>query len=189
MKKTVIIVHGAYGYPEENWFGWLKRQLEAEEIVCHVPALPTPQGQDLQAWSSVFEQAVGDSINDQTILIGHSLGAAFILRWLEQKPRKVFAVILTGAFIGSVGDQRFDLINQSFFQTDFDWEVIRGCSRSFTCYYGTEDNYVTRQQFHFIARQLNARKIIISKAGHFNCASGYGRFPHLLLQLQTHVYS
>ncbi|PIN68395.1 hydrolase, partial [Candidatus Woesearchaeota archaeon CG11_big_fil_rev_8_21_14_0_20_57_5] len=26
--KTVFIFHGTEGYPEENWFSWLKQELE-----------------------------------------------------------------------------------------------------------------------------------------------------------------
>ena len=30
MKKRVFIVHGWDGYPEEVWFPWLKKELEAK---------------------------------------------------------------------------------------------------------------------------------------------------------------
>lgn len=181
--SNVIIIHGAYGYPEENWFGWLKRRLENEGIACHVPAFPTPEGQCLQTWFDIFNNSVGDLINDKTILIGHSLGAAFILRWLEKTKPKVQTVILVGAFIGTVGHDQFDSINQSFFQTPFAWELIRQCSHNFISYYGTEDRYVSRSQFDYIANQLTAKKIIVANAGHFNKSSGYEQFPHLLIQI------
>jgi predicted alpha/beta hydrolase family esterase len=179
-KNNVIIVHGAYGYPEENWFAWLKNNLEKEEITCSVPQLPTPQNQHLRTWLADFEQAVGEEINERTILIGHSLGAAFILRWLEQYHGVIFSAILVGAFIGSVNDERFDKINHSFFEKPFDWCAIRKRSRYFISYYGTQDQYVAREQYDWIAEKLNAKKIIVSEAGHFNQASGYTEFPHLL---------
>jgi len=182
--SNVVIVHGAYGYPEENWFGWLKRSLVSEKMVCHVPALPTPENQDLQTWLGTFNRAVEHLINEKTILIGHSLGAAFILRWLEASKQHIQAAVLVGAFIGSVGHEQFDTINQSFFQTAFDWKLIKECSQHFISYYGTEDCYVSRNQFDMIADHLGAHKIIIAKAGHFNTASGYEQFPHLLLKLQ-----
>jgi predicted alpha/beta hydrolase family esterase len=182
--SNVIIIHGAYGYPEENWFGWLKRRLEAEGITCFVPTLPTPEGQCLQTWLKVFNDSVGHLVNEKTILIGHSLGAAFILRWLEKTKQKLKSVILVGAFIGMVGHEQFDNINQSFFQTAFAWELIRQCSQHFISYYGTEDRYVSRSQFDYIANHLRADKIIVENAGHFNTSSGYEQFPHLLIQIQ-----
>ncbi|MBX3709830.1 MAG: alpha/beta hydrolase [Gammaproteobacteria bacterium] len=181
---NIIIIHGAYGYPNENWFGWLNNQLQLLRIPCHVPSLPSPEGQNLLSWLDAFNQSAGHLVNENTILIGHSLGAAFIFRWLEQHPCQLKSVITVGAFIGKIGVVKFDLINESFFQFDFDWNTIKLRSQHFVCYYGTNDNYVSRQQFENISTRLNARKIIVSKGGHFNIASGYAQFPHLLFQLK-----
>lgn len=181
------MIHGAYGYPEENWFGWLKRKLMALNIECHVPHLPTPKDQHLEKWLQVFAQQCQPFIHTQTILVGHSLGAAFILRWLERYPSMLKSVILVGAFIGTVGEEKFDAINNSFFKNSFDWQQIRQCALDFTCYHANNDPYVPREDFDFISRQLNAKKIVISKAGHFNRTSGYFQFPHLLNQLKQYV--
>lgn len=178
-KSNVIITHGSYGYPEENWFGWLKNKLAEEGIVCQVPAFSTPLNQHLNTWLMEF-QKTATFINSHSILIGHSLGAAFILRWLERNHISVQAVILVGAFIGTIEDERFDIINQSFFQMPFNWEKLKKNSHYFISYYGTDDKYVKRDQYDSIAQSLNARKIIIANAGHFNSEAGYSHFPQLL---------
>ncbi len=183
---NVMIIHGAYGYPEENWFAWLKQELHRLGIDCQVPPLPTPHGQDLKKWLAIMDSYSNHFIHDKTVLIGHSLGAACILRWLERHACQLSAVILVGAFINSVGNEKFDSINQSFFTAPFAWQQIRKCTQAFVCYYGTQDPYVTRNEFDLIANQLRAKKIIISNAAHFNIASGYSRFPHLLWYLKQH---
>jgi len=179
-KSNVIIVHGAYGHPEENWFGWLRRELNKIEMECLVPQLPTPIDQSLAAWMEVFSQGVNQSIGEQSILIGHSLGAAFILRWLEQYECHVSKVILVGAFLGKVGLTKFDVINESFFQTPFLWNNIKSSGDEFICYHGTNDGYIAKHQFELIADNLGAKKIIVAGAGHFNTAAGYVTFPHIL---------
>jgi len=184
---NAIIVHGAYGYPEENWFSWLKCQLEYVSIPCYVPALPTPDDQSLENWISVFNLSVKHLINVNTILIGHSLGAAFIFRWLEQHDCKLLAVMVAGAFIGDVGIERFDRINRSFLMTSFDWARIKCQANYYVCYHGTNDIYVSSQHYYCIANYLCAKKIIISNAGHFHTASGYTKFPHLLLHIKQIV--
>ena len=181
---NVIVVHGAYGYPEENWFGWLKNRLNQQGIASYVPHLPTPQEQSLSHWLRLFNHSYSHLVHEQTILIGHSLGAAFILRWMAQSARKIAVAILVGAFIGKVGLNEFDEINQRFFNDAFDWQGIKKCSHSFISYYGDNDPYVTKKQFHWIAEQLGARKIIVSQAGHFNTVSGYSKFPLLLSHLK-----
>jgi len=184
-KMNVIIVHGAYGHPEENWFGWLKRELNALNIECYVPQLPTPEEQNLAMWLEVFAQTCSHLIHPGTVMIGHSLGAAFILRWLELHPSSLSSVVLVGGFLGVVGDEKFDSINSSFFKTPFNFQQIKRRAQEFICYYGNNDPYVTREEFDFITHHLKAKKIIISNAGHFNTASGYSQFPHLLNQLSS----
>jgi len=184
---NVIIVHGAYGYPGENWFTWLKTELEIRSIHCCVPALPTPNNQHLTTWLNKFEMITKDFITPDTVLIGHSLGATFILRWLEKYFGKLKSVILVGAFIYPVGIKHFDDINQSFINSSFNWEKITSCCSQFVSFYGSNDEYVKKDEFEFIAQQLNAKRIVISNGGHLNTKAGYDRFPHLLRYVRNLV--
>ena len=184
-QSNVIIVHGAYGHPFENWFNWMKTELESLGIECVVPQLPTPNGQELKNWLHLFNFTVSPMITPDTILIGHSLGAAFLLRWLEQTNHSVFSTILAGSFIGAVGIQKFDKINESFFENEFDWHSIINKSKQFFCYHRSNDPYVSKNNFDFIANNLQARKIIISQGGHLNEAAGFLSFPQLLIQLKS----
>ena len=79
--KTAFIFHGTAGYPEENWFPWLKEKLEAKGYEVIVPQFPTPVGQSFNAWLRVYEehQAKG---NADSVYIGHSLGGIFLLKLL-----------------------------------------------------------------------------------------------------------
>lgn len=183
-QSNVIIVHGAYGHPFENWFNWMKTELESLGIECFVPQLPTPDGQELKNWLHVFNSTVSPMITHDTILIGHSLGSAFLLRWLEQANQSVFSTILVGPFIGAVGIQKFDKINESFFENGFDWHSIINKSKQFFCYHGSNNPYISRSNFNFIANNLQARKITISQGGHLNEAAGFSSFPQLLIQLK-----
>lgn len=181
---NIFIIHGAYGHPEENWFGWLKRELNQLNIDCCVPHFPTPDGQNLEAWLDLFNTAYNHLINEKTIMIGHSLGAVFTLKWLEQTKNKISTVILAGAFLGKIGIEKFDRINESFFSKSFDWEHIRNKSNQFFFYHGSNDPYVPQWHVDFIARHLNAIQIIIANAGHLNAAAGYSQFKQLLIHLK-----
>lgn len=189
MSPNVIIIHGAYGYPDENWFGWLKQELSFLNINCQVPALPTPEGQNLNSWIEVFRKETEGLITSKTILIGHSLGAAFALKWLEKYPNPLYSLILVGTFLGSVGYDQFDSINKSFFANEPAWDLIKTCCHKIYCYHGNNDPYVSRSQFDFISNNLSAKRIIVSNAGHFNAASGYTQFPQLLFLLTQIIES
>jgi predicted alpha/beta hydrolase family esterase len=52
--KNAFIIHGSYGHPKENWFPWLKNELEKLNYKVFVPAFPTPQNQSLASWFKTF---------------------------------------------------------------------------------------------------------------------------------------
>jgi len=88
-----IIIHGVYSNPEDNWFPWLKKELEGQGYEVIVPKMPTPLDQSLESWLRVFSN-YESKINEETVLIGHSLGSAFILNYLEKTGKKIKAAII-----------------------------------------------------------------------------------------------
>ncbi|MFH1193834.1 MAG: alpha/beta hydrolase, partial [bacterium] len=89
--KTAFIIHGALGDPNENWFPWLKSELERLGFAVYVPAFPTsPKTQTLENWLKVFEEHK-DHLDEDTIVIGHSLGPIFLLTILEQIKKPIRA--------------------------------------------------------------------------------------------------
>ena len=80
-KNNLFIFHGAFGSPNENWFPWLKTEVEKLGIEVFVPTFPTPEGQSLNSWNKAFEP-YEKHLSEKSILAGHSLGTAFILNLL-----------------------------------------------------------------------------------------------------------
>jgi predicted alpha/beta hydrolase family esterase len=95
----VIVLHGAHGGPDTNWFSWLHAALNAEGIEVLRPRFPTPQGQSLEAWLNTYDLAVASLPLVPTILVGHSLGAALALRLVERAVEPFDGLFLAVAFI------------------------------------------------------------------------------------------
>src|SRR5713226_1018540 len=83
IRKHVVIIHGSYGRPTENWFPWLAEQVQSYGHVVTIPALPTPAGQNIDAWKQAFREQVG-ALTPNMLLVGHSMGDRFTLRLLEE---------------------------------------------------------------------------------------------------------
>ena len=67
-----IIVHGIQGSPEENWFPWLKKELELSGCNVFVPQFPNPQKPVLSEWLETLDQYKDNYIrllNDFTKLV------------------------------------------------------------------------------------------------------------------------
>lgn len=173
-----FIIHGAYGNPEENWYPWLKKELQKLKLEVIVPFFPTPDGQSLESWLEVMQKYdVKDSI-----MIGHSIGATFLLALLEKTPVK--AAFLVSGFAGLLDNDSFDSINESISAREFKWEAIRNNCKHFVIFHSDNDPYVPIEKARNLGVHLNTEPIIIKGAGHFNDASGYVDFQELLDQVK-----
>lgn len=80
-----FIIHGWDGQPEEGWFPWAKEQLEKRGYTVTVPHMPHPGQPAINDWVSYLQSLLPDP-DEQTILIGHSIGCQTIMRYLEKLP-------------------------------------------------------------------------------------------------------
>ena len=180
---SIFIFHGAGGYPEENWFPWLKRQLEDLGHKVFVPQFPTPENQTLDNWLKVLEQY--DSYLDKnSILIGHSLGVPFALSVIEKYPVK--AAFLVAGFIGKI-DNEFNEGAKTFARRDFNWKKIKENCKNFYIYHSDNDPYLPIENAERIAKNLGVEIKVIKGAGHFNKSAGYTAFDVLLEDVRENL--
>ena len=179
-----FLIHGAYGNPNENWFPWLKKELEKLDHEVFIPKFSTPKNQSLENWMKVFEKYL-DEIDENTIFIGHSLGPAFILSVLEQINVKVKACFFVSPFLGKIGNSDFDTINESFVCKEFAWKKIKNnCSEFFT-YFGDNDPYLKLTDAIVISEALDCEINIVENGGHLNENAGFKEFPMILKDIKS----
>jgi hypothetical protein len=181
----VFIFHGTGGYPEENWFPWLRTELENLGCKVIVPLFPTPENQTPEGWFEVFNQ-YRNEIDAETILVGHSLGGSFLLRVLETLKTPIKAAFLVATPIGIppivnwAGDEPFT-------GHPFDWEKIKKNCHKFYIYHSDDDPYVGLENGKQLAKQLNSQLIFKPKSGHFNKKAGFTKFDDLLDNIKGEV--
>ncbi len=175
---NAFIFHGTEGYPEENWFPWLKGQLESLDYRVIVPQFPTPKDQTLENWFKVLDE-YKDAYNEDTILIGHSLGGAFLLRVLEKYDTRVKGAYIVSAPIGVKPILNYEG-DQPFIGKPFDWERIRNNAEKFCVFHSNDDPYVSLGNGQQLAEHLGIELTFVENAGHFNAKAGYLEFPLLL---------
>jgi len=180
--KYVIIIHGTEGYPEENWFPWFKEQMKKYDYEVIVPQFPTPANQTPEAWFEVFKN-YEKYLSNETILIGHSCGGAFLLRVLEKIKVRVKASVFVAASAG-VKPIKYYEIDRPFIEKPFDWKRIRNSSNNFLVFHSEDDPLICIGNGEKIAKELNTNLIRLTNAGHFNAKAGFIKFDLLLEKLR-----
>ena len=187
MKKyDIVIMHGTGGSPEGNWFGWLADKLRAEGHNVFVPRFPTPENQSVKSWCEVLRNSA-PIFDNNTILIGHSLGAAYLLHVLESlggdAACPVFKNIHQSIFVSGFAEPlggKFDELNADFINHNFNWEKIRNVAGKITILHGDNDPYVPMSAAENLARNLQTELTVIPNGGHLNAEFGYTEFPEIL---------
>jgi len=172
---NVMIIHGVGGKPEENWFPWLKQQLESLGCKVIVPQFPTSENQTLVNWFAEFEK-YSDYLNN-AILIGHSLGGCFVLNVLEKFTAK--AAFLIASVSGTL-DNEFDESMKTFSHRKFDWGKIKSNCKKFYVLHSDNDPYIPLEAAEQLARNLGVELTLIRNGQHLNESAGYKEFQELL---------
>lgn len=183
MSKHALIIHGTMGSPDGNWFPWLDRMLSAQGMTVHRPAFPTPDGQTVDAWCAVAQATLAGIDPADTIIIGHSIGAACALHLAEKTAAPFHAVIAVCPFLCLLGFAEYDRLNASFVTHAFDWDKAKRGAKQFILLAGDNDPYVPLPAAQDVADKLETALHVITGGGHLNAESGYTRFNDLLALL------
>lgn len=179
MSNNVFIFHGTEGYPEENWFPWLKQELEQKDYNVFVPQFPSPPivPAKIDEWFEVLKN-YEQNINESTIFIGHSLGGIFTLRILEKLKHSIKAAFFVGTPIGVRPILNYDR-DSSFGGFTFDWKSIKKNAAHFEVFQSNNDPYVSLGNGQELAKNLGVELNFVPNAGHFNAKAGYLKFEKL----------
>lgn len=126
--KNAIIVHGmpdkeeyySASQPSPSnfcWLPWLQKQLVMKDIKADTPEMLHAYNPQYDHWKREFERF---DITPETILVGHSCGGGFIVRWLsENKDKMVGKVVLVAPWLDPKKEETDD-----FFDFEIDPELV-----------------------------------------------------------------
>jgi uncharacterized protein len=180
--KTAIILHGMpskeeYFNPDKeaqsnkHWLPWIQRQLILDGVLAQAIELPEPYEPVYEKWAKVFEQF---DINEDTILIGHSCGAGFLVRWLSENKIKVNKVVLVAPYLGLDGGVKLD-----FFDFEIDPKISER-TNGLTIFVSNDDKDILESMDKLKNELENINVIELKNKGHFTLGCmGTKEFPEL----------
>lgn len=184
---NVLILHGSYGKPFENWFPWLESQLSDLGIDCVVPTFPTPNYQCYSDWATLLDYYNRKGyLNNDTIVIGHSCGSIFAVKYIIDRNIHLKGIVTVSGYNNfKSGDSTMDALNETFYRPRNGINRITTLTDLRYSFYSDNDPFIPITTLEEFAHDIDAQMIMVSNAGHFNASSGFTTFEQLLDLLKS----
>lgn len=186
MSKRLFIAHGWGGHPEERWFPWLKKELEARGFEVFIPQLPDAGSPRIGPWVSALAAVVSEA-DEQTYFVGHSMGCQAIARYLESLPQGIKvggAVFVAGFFkrlAGLEDDEEVREIVRHWLETPLDLMNVKTHLTESVAIFSDDDPYVPLDNQDDFRDKLGSEIVIEHGRGHFSGArDGVTELPIVL---------
>ena len=183
--KRAIILHGTNGTSTDNWFPWLKKELENKGFSVWTPDLPHANYPNTKIYNE-FLLKNAPPVTKDTILIGHSSGTLATLGFLQALPAntKVKAVFLVAAFKDNLGwiDNKGKHILGGLFEQDYDWKALQKKAGKYVLIHAENDPYCPMSHASYLSIKLNGELVINPHQKHFSIETmgeSYKQLPFL----------
>ncbi|HEX8227612.1 MAG TPA: alpha/beta hydrolase [Candidatus Saccharimonadales bacterium] len=186
--KNAIILHGApekeaYYDPKlpsesnAHWLPWLQKELMVRDIKADTPEVPHAYEPEYAVWCREVERF---DVGPETILVGHSAGGGFWLRYLsEHTELKVGKVVLVAPWLDPD-----HTLQEDFFAAGFDPE-LPSRTQGLTIFYSDDDSDNVQKSLERIRAEIQGAEWREFKGhGHFTYDNlGGTEFPELLAEV------
>ena len=142
-QQRAVILHGMPDedeyYSSDNptgsnshWLPWLQKELQSRDYDAQTPEVFESYRPQYDLWKAEFERNVSD---EPMVLVGHSCGAGFLVRWLSENPDAIVStLVLVAPWLDPDRDETDD-----FFEFEIDENLPERVDR-FHMFYSTDDD-------------------------------------------------
>src|SRR3989344_3730499 len=202
-----LIFHGSYGSSQGDWFPYLKNQLELINQEVIAPQMPVEnlseitkldeknakaKNQNLNNWLEYFKKNSYKLIKNKKdiVFIGHSLGSIFILQAVEKFNIQLDSAIFVSPFLEvptNKDNWQYDLVNESFYKTDFDFVKLKKFIPVSYVVYGNDDPYIKKEYVVEFGSKMNSSFIEVKRGKHLDAEFKFFSFPLIFELCKTRL--
>ncbi len=145
---------------EANWLPWLAQTLGHMGIPTTIPELPKPYA---PVYENCINEALKTPITEDTLVIGHSMGAGLSIRWMSENPDvAVKKLVLVAPWLDP--NRRYG----SLFDFVLDPSLIERCAGGMAIFYSSHDGKEAKQSAGMLMSTFpGATRKNIPEDGHF----------------------
>ena len=183
--KNCIVVHGIPDHIEKSmdsktrtydkhWIPWIKKELISRGIPTQTPLMPTPWNPNYSAFKGIFETC---TVTEDSILIGHSGGGSFLVRWLGDTKQLIHKLILVAPW--KIPDKK-NPEKKAFYEYPID-TTIPSRVKEIIMFTSDNEHKDGKSSLEIYHRVLGGRIINLTGHGHYLFKDmGTEEFPELL---------
>jgi len=176
--RRAILLHGTGAQPDFFWFPWLKRELEQAGLSVQAPQLPNADEPRLDTWTPFILGQCG--LDENTVVVGHSAGAAVILSLLQSLEKPVARAVLVAGFSYPIPHMPAD---HPMLLPNPDWARMKGNCADIAFIHSDDDPWgCTHKQGEVLREKLGGTLVVKTGHGHFGSRvfnQEYSEFPLL----------
>jgi serine hydrolase len=160
MPRKAVIFHGTGGNPQVAWYPWLRRRLTERGYAVEVPHYPDLNVEPIATF--LPKVLASHEFDEDTVLVGHSGGAALLLALLEHIDVTVAKAILVAGY-----STQPNTSDEPVLQRGYNWPAIKAHARDLYFINSRRDPYgCDDQQGRAMFERLGGTQIVRDD-GHF----------------------
>lgn len=159
---------------DKHWIPWIKKELLGRGVKTETPLMPSPWKPDYNAFKAEFEKY---PVSENTILIGHSCGCAFLARWLGETKKSVKKLILVAPW--KIPDKN-DEFRKAFYNYPID-ESVKSRVGEIVMFTADDEEDEGKESLKIFHQALGGEIVELKGHGHYTMGDmGTEEFPELL---------
>ncbi|MBI2628992.1 alpha/beta hydrolase [Candidatus Pacearchaeota archaeon] len=180
-----IIIHGCPSDAEKamnsqtrtydkHWIPWTKKQLIFKGIKVETPLMPEPWNPQYELFKKEFEKY---RVDENSVLIGHSCGCAFLIKWLGETKKKIDKLILVAPW--KIPDKN-DELRKKFYIYPID-KTIKDRVNKIVMFTSDDEEEDGKKSLIIYNKDLDGKVIELKGHGHYTLSDmKTENFPELI---------
>ena len=181
--RNYIILHGLNESLNQYWGTYLEKEIKLMGGRAYIPEFPKGKETSYDSWEKAADELYEKGIlNEETVVITHSLSTNFMITYLEKKQLKINAFIAIAGYSELVEKdvERKSSINKiisPFLNTTEDRKKFVKYAKHRYAVYSNKDRFFCEPNLEKYAIDIKANRTVMGSGGHFDPTNKLKELP------------